>query len=42
MDSPDIDGIVYFDGEAEEGEFYNIKINDAVGCILYGSVVEEI
>ncbi|MBQ6933754.1 MAG: 30S ribosomal protein S12 methylthiotransferase RimO [Clostridia bacterium] len=42
MDSPDIDGIVYFNGEAEEGEFYNIKINDAVGCILYGSVVEEI
>ena len=42
MDSPDIDGIVYFDGVAEEGEFYNVKINDAVGCILYGSVVEEI
>ncbi|MBR4878917.1 MAG: 30S ribosomal protein S12 methylthiotransferase RimO [Clostridia bacterium] len=42
MDSPDIDGIVYFDGDAEEGEFYNVKINDAVGCILYGAVVEEI
>lgn len=42
MDSPDIDGIVYFDGSAEEGQFYNVKINDAVGCILYGSIVEEI
>lgn len=42
MDSPDIDGIVYFDGDAEQGQFYDIKINDAVGCILYGSIAEEI
>ena len=38
MDSPDIDGIVYFEGDADEGDFVDVEINDAVGCILYGKV----
>ena len=38
MDSPDIDGIVYFEGDADEGAFVDVEINDAVGCILYGKV----
>ena len=38
MDSPDIDGIVYFEGDADEGDFVDVEIIDAVGCILYGKV----
>lgn len=38
MDSPDIDGIVYFEGDVDEGDFVDVEINDAVGCILYGKV----
>lgn len=39
MDSPDIDGIVYFEGNGKEGSFFDVKITDAVGCVLYGKAV---
>lgn len=37
MDSPDIDGVVYFDRpETQPGEFVPVTITDAEGCDLYG------
>jgi len=39
MDSPDIDGAVYFDGDAEEGSFVTVKIYHANGCELLGELV---
>ena len=42
MDSPDIDGLVYFEeGDAREGAFYQVKITGAEGCDLRGRVVSE-
>lgn len=40
MDSPDIDGLVYFeDKSAGEGDFVHIKIDAAEGCDLFGKPV---
>ena len=42
MDSPDIDGLVYFESaDAQEGDFVQVKITYAEGCDLYGTVVEQ-
>ncbi len=41
MDSPDVDGIVFFDDEnVSEGRFVTVEIIDAVASELYGEVVE--
>ena len=41
MDSPDIDGLVYFESaDAQEGDFVRVKITYAEGCDLYGTVAE--
>ena len=40
MDSPDIDGIVYFESETvQEGQFADVQITYAEGCDLYGKPV---
>ncbi len=41
MDSPDVDGVVFFDEETPEGEFVRVRILDAAGCELFGEKVEE-
>ena len=42
MDSPDIDGLVYFeDANAREGDFISVDIIDAEGCDLYGRAIQE-
>lgn len=42
MDAPEIDGIAYINGDdLQAGEFYNVTITDAVGCVLYGTTREE-
>lgn len=38
-ESPDVDGKVYFGGEAEPGEFTNVIIRDIIDGELYGEVV---
>ena len=38
-DAPEIDGIVYVDGEAKEGDFAKAKITEAMGHVLRGDVV---
>lgn len=40
MDSPDVDGLVYFYSENEvcEGTFVNVKIESAIGAELYGEI----
>ena len=41
MDSPDIDGLVYFESaDAQAGDFVRVKITYAEGCDLYGTVAE--
>jgi len=37
-DSPDVDGRVYFDYDAEPGEFVNVRITDSYGGDLAGEV----
>ena len=41
MDSPDVDGIVYFYSEepVEEGSFVTVEIENGVGAELYGEIV---
>jgi len=40
MDSPDIDGVVFFDDPAvEEGTFITVRITDAVASELFGEVI---
>lgn len=40
MDSPDIDGVVYFENETvQEGQFTDVQITYAEGCDLYGKPV---
>ena len=39
MDSPDIDGVVYFDGDVKEGSFVTVKIYHANGCELLGELI---
>ena len=41
MDSPDVDGIVYFYSEepVEEGNFVTVEIENGVGAELYGEIV---
>ncbi len=39
-DSPDIDGLVYFEGEAEEGTLVPVRITGAEDGLLYGEEVE--
>ncbi len=39
-DSPDIDGLVYFEGEAEEGSLVPVRITGAEDGLLYGEEVE--
>ncbi len=41
MDSPDVDGVVFFDEETPEGQFVRVRILDAAGCELFGERVEE-
>lgn len=43
MDSPDVDGIVYFDASwpVEEGDFVDVEIQSAIGAELVGQAVEE-
>lgn len=44
MDSPDVDGIVYFDAPqpVEEGDFVEVEIQSAVGAELIGRAVLEV
>ena len=38
MDSPDIDGLVYFQSEtAQPGDFVPVRVDYAEGCDLYGT-----
>ena len=39
MDSPDIDGVVYFDGDVKEGSFVTVKVFHANGCELLGELI---
>ena len=40
MDSPDIDGVVFFeDPDVEEGTFITVRITDAVASELFGEVI---
>ena len=41
MDSPDVDGVVFFDEETPEGQFVRVRILDAAGCELFGEKVGE-
>lgn len=43
MDSPDVDGIVYFyaDDDVEEGEFVDVAVENAVGAELVGELARE-
>ena len=41
MDSPDVDGVVFFDEETPEGQFVRVRILDAAGCELFGERVGE-
>ena len=41
MDSPDIDGMVIFEGDTLEGEFANVTITSYDGCDLYGKAEED-
>lgn len=41
MDSPDVDGVVFFDEKTPEGQFVRVRILDAAGCELFGERVEE-
>ena len=41
MDSPDVDGVVFFDEETPAGEFVKVHILDAAGCELFGARVGE-
>ena len=42
MDSPDVDGTVFFKGKnVREGEFYNVKVTGYDACDLYGTAEEE-
>ena len=42
MDSPDVDGIVYFyaDEPVEEGTFVPVKIENAVSAELFGEIAQ--
>lgn len=40
MDSPDVDGVVFFEESVPEGEFVRVRILDAAGCELFGEKVE--
>ena len=44
MDSPEVDGIVYFDAEqpTEEGTFVEVEIQSAIGAELIGQAVLEV
>lgn len=44
MDSPDVDGIVYFDAgmPVEEGDFVEVEIESAIGAELVGQAVSEV
>jgi len=35
-DAPEVDGVVYFDGEAEVGKFVEVRIEDVDPYDLYG------
>lgn len=37
-DAPEIDGIVYAEGEAKEGAFARVKITEAMGHVLRGEI----
>ncbi len=39
-DSPEVDGKVYFEGEAEEGQFVRVIIKDVIDGDLFGEVLE--
>lgn len=41
MDSPDVDGVVFFDEPTAEGQFVRVRILDAAGCELFGEKVGE-
>ena len=42
MDSPDIDGLVYFESDdAREGDFVRVRVTYAEGCDLYGTAAEQ-
>ena len=41
-DSPDIDGQVFFSGEASEGEIVPVRITEAEDGILYGERIERL
>ena len=42
MDSPDIDGMVYFESEdAREGDFVRVRVTYAEGCDLYGTAAKQ-
>ena len=42
MDSPDIDGLVYFESDdAREGDFVRVRVTYAEGCDLYGTAAKQ-
>ena len=41
MDSPDIDGMVIFEGDTPEGEFADVIMTAYDGCDLYGTALED-
>ncbi len=41
MDAPEVDGLVYFEGSAQEGQFVTIRVTYAEGCDLYGTMTGQ-
>ena len=40
-ESPDVDGLIYFDGTAKAGEFVEVIVTGAEDGELFGEVVKE-